>query len=192
MRTGARVYRVLLWLYPPSFRREYRELMLQLFDDLHRHHRARSVWIRITRDLAVTVPFEYWEAFMAASSTTRIVVTIAVTAVAVAAALVVGATIFAIVLMMLLAWQLFAVLRMRDARLSSARWWKFVLGGAGVFAFVFVVFALPWPQSWRSEVSGDLAYYLVVGGVAMSIVLVVTGTIMGIADLARRRDNHAT
>lgn len=190
MRTRTRAYRALLWLYPPRFRREYREPMLQLFDDLQRHRRARSVWIRIARDLVITVPFEYWEAFMAGTSATRTIVTVSVTAAAVAVAMVVGATLFGLLLMLLLAWQLYAVLKMRGGGVSSTQWSRFVVLGAGVFALIFVVFALPWPQSWRSEVPGELAYYVVLGGIALSIVLVLTGIALGIASLARRRSNR--
>ena len=192
MRTRARLYRVLLWLYPPSFRREYREPMLQLFEDLHHHRRARTVWIRIARDVAVTLPFEYWEAFMASTSMTRTIITVSVTAAAVGVALVVGASFFGLLLMLLLAWQLYAVLKMRGTGISSTQWSRFVLAGAAVFGLIFVVFALPWPEAWRSEVPGDLAYFLVLWGIALSIVLVVTGTMLGIAHLARRHHRHAT
>ena len=56
-----------------------------------------------------------------------------------------------------------------------------------VFIAVFVIFALPWPESWRSQVPGELAFFCVMGGIALSIVLVATGALMGIGRLALRR-----
>jgi hypothetical protein len=57
---GARLYALLLYLYPKSFRREYGESMLQLFND-----RLRAVdgaggyamlWLKMLRDLMQSVP----------------------------------------------------------------------------------------------------------------------------------------
>lgn len=57
---GARLYRLLLYLYPLSFRREYGEAMLQLFNDQRRAARGAGgyamLWLRILYDLARSVP----------------------------------------------------------------------------------------------------------------------------------------
>jgi hypothetical protein len=70
---------------------------------------------------------------------------------------------------------------------TALTWWHFVVAGAGVFALVFVIFALPWPQSWRARVPESLGYFCVLGGIALSIVLVATGVVLGIGRLALRR-----
>src|SRR4051794_6080102 len=59
-----RTYRALLVLYPRSFRREYRESMLQLFGDCVRDRGARA-WLRTVPDLVRTVPALRLEAVMA-------------------------------------------------------------------------------------------------------------------------------
>jgi hypothetical protein len=64
---------------------------------------------------------------------------------------------------------------------------RFLLSGVGVFAAIFVIFALPWPESWRSKVPGDVAFFCVMGGIATAIVLVVTGLLMAIGRLTVRR-----
>jgi len=50
------VYRVLLRLYPGSFRREYGGLMAQAFSDRLRERGARSTWLSIAGDLSLSVP----------------------------------------------------------------------------------------------------------------------------------------
>ena len=63
-----------------------------------------------------------------------------------------------------------------------------LLAGVGVFGAIFVIFAPPWPESWRSQVPGEVA--LLLGDVRhrrSSIVLVATGLLMGITHLAMRR-----
>ena len=94
-----------------------------------------------------------------------------------------------LLVLLLLAWELYAVLRMRGRGpvVDSRTWWHFVLAGVGVFVAIFVIFALPWPESWRSQVPGSLAFFCVIGGISLSIVLVATGVMMGIGRLALRR-----
>jgi hypothetical protein len=57
---GARVYALLLHLYPTSFRREYGESMLQLFNDQRRAASGAGgtamLWLKTLRDLALSVP----------------------------------------------------------------------------------------------------------------------------------------
>ncbi len=124
---------------------------------------------------------------MATQPTTRAMITIVITAVIAAASLAIGAAIVGLLLLLLVAWECYAVLRMRGARPGPASWWHFVAAGVGVFALVFVVFALPWPQSWREQVPGDLAFYCVLGGIALSIVLVATGVLLGASRLVAAR-----
>jgi hypothetical protein len=57
---GARCYALLLYLYPPSFRREYSESMLQLFNDQCRAVNGAGghamLWLKTLRDLLLSVP----------------------------------------------------------------------------------------------------------------------------------------
>ena len=59
-----RLYRAVLVLYPRTFRRNYREPMVQLFGDCVRTAGAR-VWLRAIPDLLRTVPTQRIEAVMA-------------------------------------------------------------------------------------------------------------------------------
>ena len=57
---GVRLYALLLYLYPKSFRREYGESMLQLFNDQRRAVDGAGgyamLWLKMLRDLVVSVP----------------------------------------------------------------------------------------------------------------------------------------
>lgn len=57
---GARLYALLLHLYPAAFRREYGESMLQLWNDQRRAARGAGgyamLWLKTLRDLARSVP----------------------------------------------------------------------------------------------------------------------------------------
>jgi hypothetical protein len=184
----ARAYRTLIWLYPRRFRREYGTAMTQLYTDLERA-RAPQAFRRAFGELLLTIPYQYWEALMATTPTTRTAITIVFTAAIAITTIVIGASIVGLLVLFLLAWELYAVLRMRGHGVGrgSRAWWHFLLGGVGVFAAVFVIFALPWPESWRSQVPGDLAFYSVMIGISLSIVLVATGLLLGIGRLAVRR-----
>ena len=59
-----RLYRAALVLYPRTFRREYREPMVQLFGDCARTSGAK-VWLRAIPDLVRTIPSQRIEAVMA-------------------------------------------------------------------------------------------------------------------------------
>ena len=71
------LYRVLLALYPRSFRHEYAEPMVQLFGDRLRE-RGRRVWFETAPDLIRTVPVQRMEAAMARVSPGARVVALAV------------------------------------------------------------------------------------------------------------------
>jgi hypothetical protein len=186
MRGRDRWYRASLWLYPRRFRREYGAAMLQLHRDRQREgavHRRR----RALGDLALSIPYQHWEALMATTPTTRATITVVATAIIAALSLAIGAAIVGLLLLLLVAWECYAVLRMRGARPDGATWWHLVAAGFGVFALVFVVFALPWPESWREEVPGDVAFGLVMIGIALSIVLVATGVLLGVTRVVAAR-----
>ena len=185
MRARTRVYRALLWLYPSRFRREYGDSMTQLYTDLERGR--FSPFRRALGELAITVPYQYWEAFMATAPFTRAMITLVITAVIALASMLLGATMIGLLVLLLLAWELYAVARGRGRAVNPRSWWHFVLAGVGVFVAIFVIFALPWPESWRSQFPGTLAFFCVIGGISLSIVLVATGLMMGVGRLALRR-----
>ena len=63
-----RLYRAMLTLHPKQFRREYGDLMVQLFSDQLRDARSSSrVWSSTVRDLAVSVSSERLEDSMRSS-----------------------------------------------------------------------------------------------------------------------------
>ncbi len=63
MTLGTRLYALLLHLYPSSFRREYGESMLQLFNDQRRAVSGAGgnamLWLKTLRDLVQSVPAAY-------------------------------------------------------------------------------------------------------------------------------------
>ena len=62
-----RLYRAMLTLHPKRFRREYGDLMVQLFSDQLRDAPSSRVWISTVRDLAVSVSSERLEDSMRSS-----------------------------------------------------------------------------------------------------------------------------
>ncbi len=56
MASPHRVYRALIHLYPPDFRRHYGDDLVQHFDDLVSDRGVRVAWARTGLDLSVTVP----------------------------------------------------------------------------------------------------------------------------------------
>ena len=189
---GVRAYRAITHLYPRRFRREYGDLMVQLFADRARRDGALRTWWKSARDLAISAPYEYWETVMNGSPQTKLVAAAVVTGVAAIAFILVGGAIVGLALLVLLAWQLYAIQRMRGhAQPASQRWWKLALGGVGLFALLFVVFAMPWPEDWRSAVPGDVAWTVAMAGFCTSLVLVVLGLFMGFAQWVANKSSTA-
>jgi hypothetical protein len=79
---GARVYALLLYLYPSSFRREYGDSMLQLFNDQCRAANGAGghamLWLKTLRDLMLSVPAAHSNHRSPASTGPRVVWTLAV------------------------------------------------------------------------------------------------------------------
>lgn len=181
MRARMRVYRALLWFYPRRFRREYAASMIQLYSDLERD-RAPSRFRRALGELATTVPYQYWEAFMATAPVTRATIAVVVTAAAVLASIVIGASIIGLLLMLLLAWQLYAIMRARGLNTTTTSWWRFLLAGIGVEVTLMAVYSLP--DSWRPSL--PFGFFLTLGLISFGIVLMTLGVILAIAEVARR------
>ena len=182
---GERVYRALLFLYPRRFRREYHDPMVQLYRDARRD-RASS-WPRLAGDVVLSAPTQQKEAFRTMSTQGKLVTSAIVVAFAAGAFLVIGGALFALALLGLLAWILALLLREREARLSNGFWWKLTLSGVGVFAVAFLIFAGPWPQSWRDAVPGEVGWWSGMFIFSTAIVMIVGGLISGALHLASRR-----
>jgi hypothetical protein len=182
---GERVYRALMLLYPPRFRREYGDQMLQLYRDERRHRRAS--WARLAGDVVVSAPVQYKETFRTMSTQGKLLTASLVVAIAIVAFMAVGGALFALALMLLLAWILARLLRERDAQLSAGFWWKLTLTGVGVFAVGFLIFAGPWPQSWRDAVPSELGWWSGMLIFSSAIVMIVGGLLSGVVQLASRR-----
>jgi hypothetical protein len=56
MASPHRVYRALIHLYPPDFRRRYSQDLVQHFDDLIADRGVAAAWARTSLDLTITVP----------------------------------------------------------------------------------------------------------------------------------------
>ena len=180
MRARTRVYRALLWLYPSRFRREYGASMTQLYTDLE--HGRFKPFRRALAELAITVPYQYWEAFMSTMPSTRAVILVVATTAALLASIVIGAAIVGLLLMLLLAWQLYAILRTRGWDSSAHSWWRLLLAGIGFEVALMAVYSLP--DSWRPTL--PFAFFLTLWLISVGIVLMTVGVILAIADLARR------
>ncbi|MET0420577.1 MAG: hypothetical protein ABW073_02640 [Acidimicrobiia bacterium] len=182
-----RAYRAVIRVYPRKFRREYSDSMTQLFMDRARHEGVGRAWRVAARDTAVSAPRQYKESLMHASPQTKLVAAAIATGVGALAFLLVGGAVIALVLLLLLAWELTAILRTRGHGITSHRWWKFAGGGVGLFVALFVFFGGPWPESWRSAVPGEVAWSVAMIGFSAAIVLIAVGVLMGVAQWAGRR-----
>ena len=184
--TRARAYRALLFLYPARFRREFGAQMVQLFRDQSRERGARA-WLPVTRDLVVTLPMQYKEAFVNLNPQGKLLAAAIATTAGIVVIAVIGGAFAALLLMLLLAWILMSLLKERGAIASPGLWWKLAASGAGLFALLFAVFAPPWPQSWREAVPGEVAWSVGFFGFVLAIVLIVTGMLTGLVQRVSRR-----
>ena len=186
----ARGYRAVLMLYPRGFRRTYGPQMAQLYSD-QRRERGWRAGLTAARDLLVTLPVQYTEAFMHLSPQGKLIAAAVATTAAIVVFGVVGGAFALLLLMLLLAWILRSLLRQRGAVASPGLWWKLSASGAGLFTILFAVFAPPWPQSWRDAMPGDVAWTVGFFGFVMAIVLMVTGLLAGVIQWGAGR-RHAT
>lgn len=70
MASPHRVYRALIHLYPPDFRRHYGPDLVQHFDDLISDRGVGAAWARTGLDLTVTIPRYHLERIMNQHQTT--------------------------------------------------------------------------------------------------------------------------
>ena len=184
-----RAYRALMLLYPRGFRREYGDQMLQLYRD-ERRHRAAS-WVRLAGDVVVSAPLQHKETFRTMSTQGKLLTASVVLTIAIVAFMAIGGALFALALMLLLAWILARLLRERDAQLSPRFWWKLTLSGVGVFAGAVLFFGGPWPQSWRDAIPSEIAWWAGMFIFSTAIVMIVGGLLSGaLQEASRRRLSH--
>ena len=145
------LYRRLLWLYPASFRKEYRQAMVQLFCDQLRNQtgdRSRKatgrVWLQALRDLATSVPDQRIEVFMSEQQTTAQLIAVIITvSLSIVAILFVGLY-AAVLLAAVTGWLVYQRGHGRYVQLPvQSGWYRWVLSGAGllVVAWVPVIFS---------------------------------------------------
>jgi hypothetical protein len=97
----SRAYRRLVALYPPEFRRDYGDDLVQSFDDLVARDGATRAWARTTVDLCCTVPRYRLESYMNPTVSTFVLqIAVAVLALAGVAAVVTGVGPGAVVLLL--------------------------------------------------------------------------------------------
>ena len=182
-----RAYRALMLLYPRQFRREYHDPMVQLYRD---SRRDRASWPRLASDVVASAPRQHKEAFRTMSTHGKLLTASVVITIAIVAFMAVGGALFALALMLVLAWILARLLHERDAQLSPGFWWKLTLSGVGVFAAGMLIFAGPWPQSWRDAVPGELGWWSGMFIFCTAIVMIVGGVLSGAVQASRRRLSH--
>ena len=56
-----------------------------------------------------------------------------------------------------------------------------------MFAAAFLIFAGPWPQSWRDAIPGELGWWSGMFIVCTAIVMIVSGLLSGVVVFASRR-----
>lgn len=175
--TAAGIYRAALHLYPRSFRSEYGDDMVALFDAQYRDERSLRVIARAVTDLALTVPTCHLEARMSRSSTTTVVTILVVLGVIAA---LIGGRVGALASLGAIAvavatWK-------RSGPLASPgdeRWWKLLLGGIALFGVLIAV----------TTATGELAsgpWLVAMGTGLVAITLTALGVVLGINARFRR------
>lgn len=175
----SRTYRALIRLYPRSFRDEYGDEMVMLFEDQRAAEPAVRVWFRSLLDLALTAPTRHLEAHVHRLSAQSLLTLLAATGAVVA--LVVGFAIGSVAvpaLIVVIAATWLAVASRRAERpVDAPTWWKRVVAGGVLIALVGAAANIPWPESM--DIGGDLAWSLGAVAVITGIALIVSGAVVG-------------
>lgn len=181
-----RAYRALVLLYPRSFRDEYRDLMVQAFQDDLIERGTRRVWSRTIGDLLVSIPIQLVETAMPKPSKTRtaqialLASTLTVLAVAAAGRYValIGAVILAVTVSGLVYWR--STVPYRDAVTdASAAWWRVILAGAVLLGGIGAAATFGPDMDWFPW---HLAAFLYLS----AWVAMISGVLLGLLHLAQR------
>ena len=176
-------YRRLLWFYPPGFRREYGQAMVQLFCDQLREDRrdrprgaAARTWLHALHDLALSVPKQRIEVFMSEFETTaRLLTLIVLAALSVVAVASIGAP-GAVLLVAAAGWFVYQRTQRRYAALpGQGSWYRWVLGGVAVHAIAWTPLILSLEGEWVWALWSLLA--------TLGLLAVAVGLAMGVRDL---------
>ena len=178
-----RSYRVLLWLYPRWFRREYGDDLVQAFRDELRDRGPLRGWLRVIADLVVSIPTQHREAVMAHRSSSSDLVRLVLVGTAVLALVAFGGMLALASLLVLAALTFARWRRMvpyREAlRDSNKSWWRVLLAGVALMATIVVATRYGPDFDWFPW---HLLVFLVLTGWA----LLGVGAALGIATLVQR------
>lgn len=148
-----RIYRMSLVFYPPSFRREYGDLMTQAFTDRLRDNGPVRTWLLIAGDLFVSIPEQILEATMLSQKMLALLIILSATAAA--AALLIGA---GPPILLLASVMSTAVLGLIWARRHTNRPTEYLYGGAA-----------PKRWTWWTVLAALFAIVYVLNGIGMLI-----------------------
>jgi hypothetical protein len=179
------LYRAALWLYPPSFRREFAADLEQAFGDLRRDRGAFTTARRSVLDLVSSIPTQHLEAVMARTSGPALSLTSgAVFLAAVVAAAVFGRPALAVAPLLVAVGAGIAYRRSHtpyhDAVRGSRRLWAWFLA-AGVGMFVVLIGAHAVHDNWNW-----FPWRLLVVSVMVGWALIATGVLLAIVSLVQR------
>jgi hypothetical protein len=154
MASPHRVYRALIHLYPPDFRRHFGQDLVQHFDDLVADRGVGAAWARTGLDLTVTVPRYQLERIMTEQQTsTALYATVALIALGGVATLAIGSPIGIVLLVAGLVLgltqrsALATSFRVPDSSLRRKRLRTAAILG-GIFVLSYGTFVLTVGDSW--------------------------------------------
>jgi hypothetical protein len=167
-----RLYRLLLWLYPRRFRREYGDDMAALLAEQLRDEHPLRIAGRTALDLFTTVPVRHLEVVMPRSSIPAVIIGFVAVGATVA---VVGGPLGIAAAVVLLATATLIWRRNRPVETTrDGRWWKLLAAGVLLLAGLVVV----------TTITGELpsgGWYVAMATLLTSFGLIGSGIVLGIA-----------
>jgi hypothetical protein len=174
-------------LYPRSFRDEYGDDMVLLFEDQRAAEPALRVWCRSLLDLTLSVPTRHLEAHVHRSSPQPLLTVLAAAGavVALVVGLVVGSVAAPALLVVVGATWLANASRRAERPVDAPMWWRRVVVGGVLIGLVGAATNVPWPDSM--DIGGDLAWSLGAITIIAGITLMSSGAVAGALSLLGRR-----
>jgi len=196
MSGSERAYRTLLLLYPRSFRREYGDHMVAVFEDMQRDGAAARVWWRVVVDAATSIPIQHTEAVMVTRLSPNVVGLLAILFFAIAMSaftiggfghwwisLPGGGAALAAAASAGLYWR--SHWQYEEDRALHHRWYAFIAGGGALLSGLVVGSGLDLSLPW------EVLILIFLTGWTLLIVGVLLGLWNGFAALRRRGENGA-
>lgn len=178
-----RVYRTLLLLYPSSFRREYGEDMVAVFEEMQRDRSPVALWWRVLIDAFTSITVQRMETVMSEVSSRSFVTGFAVAFLAFVALAIRGTpgTAFGLVFFAFAASGLMLVLLLRSrapytepSQQLHRLWWRFFIAAALCFAGAIVGADVLHLDAWILLFLDLIVGWFLVGvGVILSVIHVV-------------------